>query len=302
MVMEIEWATWRNWKEDLERREVVQFKKVRQYAIKGVRQSRFRQSLEFVCHRYGQKKSVLNHPLGKDGKPLPLKHDEHGRLLRIQHDEDGNEIALDLDKDGKLMPLRPQRTRRRTIKCGCTSTLKFKQLQKDPTKGVVFYRHKHQGHLTSHISGIKGQRKSKAFLKAIRRLVRMEIKPELIMERLSISESQMKARIEAGLGASRDDFVTKEDVYWLMAEHNKKKTQRNIDDMVSMASVAEEMKKEGYIVFQRSYESQVHNPKMSTDNCGTPLFAFGFMHPWQIEHYKTYGDSIGLDSTHNTTR
>lgn len=261
---EILWETREFWRQNLERREVIQFMKKKRYMLKVDGHSFYSEVEEHRCSRYGLYKVIKK------------------------------------DDNGEIVP--SNRVCRESMKVGCPATLNFKRLKHDPTKGHAFYNSDHKNHEPRQLRGLAGHHKSKQLLHELRDLVDQGVDRDVILARYSINPALIQGRINSSLGHHRDDVITREDVNNLIYELTVKKVQLDSNDFISLDKAADAMRAEKYLVYTNKYESQVYNPKMKWDSCGTPLFAFGFMHPWQQQLYKKYGGSIGLDSTHNTTR
>lgn len=258
------WDTREFWKQNLERREVVQFVFWKRYRLKADGYSLYSEVEEYRCTRYGSYKAIKK------------------------------------DDSGKVIPI--DRLCRKTMKVGCPATLNFKRLRHDLSQGHAFYNYNHKNHQPGELIGLVGHHKSKRLLRNLRDLVAQGVDRDAILARYSINPASIQDRINSGIGHHRDDVITREDINNLIYELTVKQVQLDDDDFISIDKASENMRADKHLVFSCKYVSQVHNPKMKTDSCFTPLFAFGFMHPWQQQLYKKYGGSIGLDSTHNTTR
>ncbi|GJJ71619.1 hypothetical protein EMPS_03969 [Entomortierella parvispora] len=305
----IDWETRDQWREQLERKEIIKFFKNGTYQNSKEGYSNYSMVEEYMCTRSSH------------------------NARRPKKDEQGNEI-----------PFVPQRTRQPSMKVGCTSTLKIRRLKVQPDKAHAVYFDEHTGHTPRTIEGLKSQRKSRKFIRNLRELMDKGMDPEQILQKYSIDSSSVIDRAHKRIGVHRDDFVTKADMCNLLYQRMVNRPQLQTSDFDSIEKVARTMQDEGYLVFNKKYPppppkakgrgkgkgrahvaanadsensasgaaetqtSTANIPAETTetetaeDYCGPPLFAFGFIHPWQQYLLKTYGDSIGLDCAHHATR
>lgn len=295
----IDWETREQWTEQLERREIIKFLRNNKYQTSKDGYSDYSMVEEYQCTRYG---SITRRP---------------------KNDDQGNAI-----------PFVPQRQRQHpSIKVGCTSTLKIKRLKYNPAKAQVVYYDEHTGHTPRTIEGLKSQRKSKNFIRLLKNLVNEGMDPEQILQKYSIDPSSVLDRVQSRIGIHPNDFVTKQSMYYILYERMISRPQLQPNDFNSLRKKAKAMQDEGYLVFNKEYPPQPPKSRGEDKNksranvnanseaaretgtqtgtsetettigfCGVPLNAFGFLHPWQQLLLKKYGDSIGLDCLHQTTR